>query len=238
MVREFAGRAALPALVVSVMAGVVAAQGPQQFAEAQQRNQAALRQYAWQSRTELRVEGEVKQVRLEQVRFDLDGRLQKTAIGGGAPQAEASSRPGPPGPAGALKKRVVAKKKEEFQDMLADLGRLAESYAHLSPERLKAFGARAVITPGQGIETGSVRIAGHDVAMPGDRMTAWVDGAGQAMRRVEIATFYEGAPVSIAADYRQLENGLTYQARSVLRYPARGVEVTVETFDYARPSTY
>lgn len=221
------------AAMLSVALVTVAAAQQREFAEAQQANQAALRQYAWQSRTELRVEGEVKQVRLEQVRFDIDGRLQKTVIGGGATAAD-SSRPGPPGPAGALKKRVVAKKTEEFQDMLGALATLAESYAHLPPDRLKAFAARSVITPGQGIESGSVRIQGRDLLKAGDQMTVWVDAAGQAMRRVEIATSYDGGAVTIAADYRRLDNGLSYQARSILRYPAKGVEVVVETFDYTR----
>ena len=61
---------------------LTAAAGPREFAEAQRANQLALRQYSWKSRTELKVNGESKQVRLEQVRFDLDGRLQKTVIGG------------------------------------------------------------------------------------------------------------------------------------------------------------
>jgi hypothetical protein len=237
MVRSYTHRQALSALVIGAAFGAVAfAQQQQQFAAALQANQSALRQYTWQSRTELRVEGEVKQVRLEQVRFDLDGRLQKTTIGGGTASADAA-RPGPPGPAGAVRKRVVAQKKEEFQQMLAELGALAESYAHMTPARMSAFATRAVITPGQGIETGSARIQGRDVVIPGDRMTIWIDPIGSAMRRIEIATFYEGRPVSIAADYRRLENGLTYQARSTLRYAEKGVEVAVETFDYARSAT-
>lgn len=236
MGRAFTRRCAAALLAIAASLSVAAAQGQGRFAEAQQKNQAALRQYSWQSRTELRVEGEVRQVRLEQVRFDLDGRLQKTVIGGGTPAAE-SSRLGPPGPAGALKKRAVARKKEAFQDMLDDLAALAESYAHLSPERLQAFGARAMMTQGQGLETGSVRLQGRDIARPGDGLTAWIDPASFAMRRVEITTFYEGSPVTITADYRRTDTGLTYQARSTLRYPAKAVEVVVETFDYTRALT-
>ena len=232
MTRSLVHPLASTALALATLGTAVGAQ-QREFVEAQQANQAALRQYAWQSRTELRVEGEVKQVRLEHVRFDIDGRLQKTVVGGG-PIAAEPSRSGPPGPAGALKQRVVAKKKEEFQDLLSELASLAESYAHLPPERMKVFGARAVITPGQGVETGSMRIQGRDVRMPGDQMTVWIDPGGSVMRRVEIAASHDGRPVSIAADYRRLEDGLTYQARSVLRYPARGVEVVVESFDYTR----
>lgn len=224
-----------PSAVVALAALTLVAQaGAQQreFAEAQQANQTALREYSWQSRTELRVNGEVKNVRLEHVRFDIDGRLQKTAIGGAAPAAD-SSRSGP-GPAGALKRRVVAKKQEEFKDMLGALATLAESYAHLSPDRMKAFVAGSVITPGQGIDSGSVRIQGRDLLSVGDQMTVWIDPKGFALRRVEISTRYDGGSVSVVAEYRRLDSGLSYPARSTLRYPSKGVEVVTETFDYTR----
>ena len=168
MFRSLIDTCATTALVLAVAFTAVTAAQQKEFAEAQQANQAALRQYSWKSRTELKVDGEIKQVRLEQVRYDIDGRLQKTLIGGS--QAPEASRPGPPGPARAIKKQIVEKKKEEFKDMLGDLAALAESYAHLSPERMKAFAARAAVTKGQGIETGSVRIQGRDVQAMGDQI--------------------------------------------------------------------
>ena len=52
------------------------------FAEPQQQNKEALLAYTWQSRTEIKLKGESKNVKVEQVRYDLDGSLQKTAIAG------------------------------------------------------------------------------------------------------------------------------------------------------------
>lgn len=236
MFRSMTRVTAAAALAAGCVLGSAVAAQQKEFVDAQQANRAALRHYTWKTRTELKVEGETKQVRLEQVRYDLDGQLQKTVIGGGAAAAE-PARPDPPGPAGGLRKRVVARKQAEFKDMLGDLAALAESYAHVPPERLKAFAARATITKGEGIETGSIRIQGRDVLAMGDRMTVWIDPAASTMRRVEIVAAYEGWPVAIVADYRSLENGLTYQARSVLRYPEKGVEVVVESYDYALPGT-
>ena len=57
-------------------------------AEAQQENKAALREYTWQSRTEIKLKGESKNVKVEQVRYDLDGALQKTPIAGTDEQPE------------------------------------------------------------------------------------------------------------------------------------------------------
>ena len=47
-----------------------------------------------------------------------------------------------------------------------------------------------------------------------------------------VVALLEAKPVHIAAGYRSLDNGLTYQARSVLRYPDKQLNLTVENFDY------
>jgi hypothetical protein len=52
------------------------------------------------------------------------------------------------------------------------------------------------------------------------------------MRRVEITTALDAKPVHLVADYRSLDNGLTYQARAVLRYPDKQMDLTVENFEY------
>jgi hypothetical protein len=113
-----------------------------------------------------------------------------------------------------------------------DLATLAGSYAHLPPDRLQAFATGASITKGQGIETGSLRIQGRGVLAVGDEMVVWVDPATFMMRRVEITAALDAKPVHLVADYRGLESGLTYQARSVLRYPDKQLDLTVENFGY------
>jgi hypothetical protein len=223
----------LALLLLSSLASVAALAGApqhQEFMKAQRANAAALREYTWKSRTELSLKGETRNVRLEQVRYDLDGRLQKTQIGGGGqPQDPGSGRARSGGP---LRQRVIAKKQEEFRDLMNDLAALAESYAHLPPDRLQAFATHATFTKGQGIETGSVRIDGRSVLRAGDEMVVWIDPVSAMTRRVEIRTTLESKPVHLVADYRSLENGLTYQARSVLRYPDLQLNLTVENFDY------
>ncbi len=214
------------ALVVALGATVSAQQ--REFVDAQRANAEALRSYIWKSRTELKLEGEIVNVRLEQVRYDFDGRQQKTQIGGSTPSSEAGGRRA----GGPIRNRVVAKKKEEFKELMGDLATLAGSYAQLPPETLKTFAARATITKSQGIDGGSLRVQGRGVLSATDEMTVWIDPAKFMIRRVEVTTALEGKPVFITADYRSLENGLTYQTRSILRYPDKQLDVAIENFDY------
>jgi hypothetical protein len=234
MIETIRHRTAATGLLIGVVLATAAAGQQREFAAAQQVNHAALREYSWKSRTALKLAGEVKQVRLEDVRYAFDGQLQKTVIGGG-PVAE--DGPGRGGPVGRVKARVIARKKAELKDMLAELAALGESYAHASPERVKSFAARATISKGQGLETGSVRVQGRDLLVSGDEMTAWIDPVSHALRRVSIATTYDAHPITIVVDYRTLDTGLTYAARSALAYPAKSIEVIVDTFDYERTVT-
>src|SRR5690242_14177756 len=75
--------------LVAPSSAIVFAQdkGQPSFAESQKANAQALRQYSWKSRTEIKVKGESKNVKVEQVRYDANGTLQKTPIG--APPAAA-----------------------------------------------------------------------------------------------------------------------------------------------------
>lgn len=214
------------ALALLVALGAAASAQQREFVEAQRANADALRSYTWKSRTELKLEGEIVNVRLEQVRYDFDGRLQKTQIGGSTASTESGGRGGP------LRKRVVAKKKEEFQNLMSDVAALAGSYAHLPADTLRTFFARATITRPQGIEGGGVRVQGRGVLSPTDEMTILIDPTTFMIRRVEVTSALEGKPVFITVDYRSLESGLTYPTRSLLRYPDKGLDVTVEHFEY------
>jgi hypothetical protein len=200
-----------------------------EFVQAQQANAAALREYTWKSRTELSLKGEVKSVTLEQVRYDLDGRRQKTRIGGSSEPAADRFDP-LARPDGPVRRIVAAKKKAEFEDLMHDLSALAGSYAHPSLETLHAFARQAERT--KTIEAGLVRVQSRNLVVAGDSMIVWIDPLTSMIRRTEIATVLQGERVEVAVDYRSLSNGLTYQARTLLRYPSKRMALTIETYDH------
>jgi hypothetical protein len=200
-----------------------------EFVQAQQANAAALREYTWKSRTELSLKGDVKSVTLDQVRYDLDGRRQRTRIGGSAEPAAHRFDPLAP-PSGPVRRIVAAKKKAEFEDLMHDLSVLVESYAHPSLETLHAFARQAART--KTLEAGLVRVQGRNLVVTGDSVIVWIDPLTSMIRRAEIDTVLQGERVEVAVDYRSLPNGLTYQARTLLRYPSRRMALTVETYDH------
>lgn len=228
-----------PSLLLAAFAltlgSLASGQQKEQFAQAQKDNAAALRQYTWKTRTEIKMRGESKSVKLEQVRYDLDGKLEKTAIDGApAPAAkeEAGGRGGRRG--GKLKEKVIEKKKDEFAELLKNLGQLVGSYAHMPPDKMQAFAAGATLTPNQGDKKDQLLIQGKNVLQAGDTMSVWVDPKSYMFRAVEIQTSYEEKPVHFKGDFQPLTAGPTYSARSVLEYPDKEVELTVENYDYQK----
>jgi hypothetical protein len=217
------------ALFVALGYSFLLAQGATPFAEGQKTNAAALRKYSWTSRTELKLKGESKNIKLESVRYDLNGKLQKTPMG--APPA-AAPKPAPGGRGSRVKAKVIENKKEEFAEMMQGLGQLVASYGQLPPDKLQAFKSTATTGRGDGAMQGTAQIQGANVLEPGDSVTIWIDPATQMMRRVEIRTIYEKKPATLVADYRSIPNGPTYTARTVLTYPEKNVELTVDNYDH------
>jgi len=217
------------------LASVLFGQHKEQFAQAQKENSAALKQYTWKSRTELKLKGESKNVKLEQVRYDIDGKLQKTNIDAPATE-QAEQQKGRRGRRGQgrVKDKIVEKKKGEFAELMQGLGQLASSYAHMSPEAMQKFAQNAGIGQGEGPLQGTVQIRSGDVLQPGDAVSVWVDPTSYLMRQVEIQSAYDGKPVTVLVEFQRAADGPSYPARSTLSYPDKEIDLIVENNEYER----
>jgi hypothetical protein len=200
------------------------AQVAEQFTQTQRENALALRKYEWKSRVEVRREGETKSSQLFLMRYGADGNLQRTLIEGTQP-SEAPRMP--------LKRIIVKKKTREFQETVAELSALAQSYANLSPERMQALLASAnVITPVAG-PSDALQVEAKNVLKTGDLLTLWIDSGTHQQRKVEIRTFLDDHPVTVVSEFRSLPQGPTYAARVVAEYPRERMQLVTDAFDVA-----
>ncbi len=217
---------AAPILTLMLLSALVAqdpAQLKEMFAHSQQQNAQALRQYTWKSRNEVRKNGESKSTQLFLMRYDALGNTQKSQIGGSASQAM---------PKGPLMGHIAQKKKEDFMELIHDLGEQVKAYSYLSPEKMQAFLASATITAK--MDQGIVQIQGGNILQRGDAMSIWLDAKTHQQRRVEIITFRENNPVKAVIEFNDLPTGPTYMARTVVDYPKDAVQLMTENFDYER----
>jgi hypothetical protein len=199
-------------------------QQDQKAAQAFKQNSMALRQYTWKSSSQIRKEGEVKGTKLFMSRYASDGTLVQVLLN------ETSANL----PKFGIRGMVAKKKKEEAQELIAALQQLAKSYGELPPAKMQEFMTRAKVTLETNAPQPLLRLEAEGVLQPGDSMVVWIDANTRRQRRVEIKSSYEANPVRIVSEFKDLPNGPTYMARSVLDYVREELTLTVENFDYQR----
>jgi hypothetical protein len=199
---------------------------PQQVAATVKANAQELKSFSYQQRMQLQLKGETKKITLNLMTYDMYGNLQKTLL---------SEQPAEAPPSGGrLKRRVVAKKKGEFHDMMEDIAALVKSYTVIPPDQLRAALKQSSLTQGQGDMQGAFQVQMQNVNQQGDSITIWIDQSAMLFRRAVIATTYEKNPVTTTANYAMLPSGQVYMAQAILNYPKKQVVVQIDNSNYQR----
>jgi hypothetical protein len=208
-------------------AGVVLAQTPdpasmaRQYAVNARENATLMRQYIWQMRVEITLKGNTKPAQLYQMRFDADGKPQKTLLT--QPQEEKKGR--------GVRGRVKANKIEDFQEWAGKLAELVKGYMAPTPGTMMDFYAKAVLSSSP---DGTVQISAGDFIQKGDKATYWLDKETKIPRRFAFETALDGDAVSGQVEFGQVEGGPQYAARITVEVPSKKVAAKIENFNYQR----
>jgi len=201
---------------------MVHAQQDQKLAQAMKQNSLALRQYSWKSQTQIRKDGEVKATRVYMNRYAADGTVVQLLL------EESSAKL----PKFGIRGMVAKKKKEEAMELIDALQRFARSYGELPPAKMQEFMTRATVTLETRAPQPLLRLESGNVLQPGDSMVVWVDANTRRQRRIEINSSFDAKPVRIVTEFKDIANGPTYMARSVVDYPHEELTLTIENFEY------
>ena len=194
----------------------------QQFGQGAKANAAALKRYSWKMRVGVTLKGDPKPAKVFQMRFDADGKLQKTALTQDAPQQKQRG----------VKGRIVAKKTAEMKEYAGDLADLCKGYLAPSPALLQSFFAIVQSAPGP---DGFVQLFAEGVISPGDKLVYEIDPKTQAIHRVLFHAALEGDPVDGAVEFAIVPGGgPSYAARTTVKAPAKKLTATIENFEYVR----
>lgn len=201
---------------------MVHGQQDQKLAQVMKQNSLALRQYTWKSQTQIRKEGELKSTRVFMNRYAPDGTVVQLQI------EETSAKL----PKFGIRGMVAKKKKEEAMQLVEALQRFARSYGELPPAKMQEFMTRATVTLETRAPQPLLRLEAANVLQPGDEMVVWLDANTRRQRRIEINSSFDAKPVRIVTEFKDIVNGPTYMARSVLDYPHEELTLTIENFEY------
>ena len=176
-------------------------------------NSKQMKTYQWKQRTTVFRKGNPLEPKIEELRFDASGQIQRITL-----SQPAGKKMGP------LRARKAAEVKESVQEVM----QLAAQYAH--PQQLSRAIQKAEIWEGPG----ALRLQARSVILPIDEMTIQVDGATYLATKIDCKTQHEGNPVAIAIDYQQLPNGPSMVTRMTVQIPNEHIVVHVESYDFVR----
>lgn len=223
---------AAPCLILGVPQSALAQQTPAeatavkaaQITEARKKNAALMRQYTWDSRTELIEGGTIKDNRLELVHYAPEGTLQRSLLNDSGASL----------PRGFLRRAVAENRKKELEGYLTGLRQLLDQYTLAATGKVLDFMTSAMPTGPDA--AGLLQMTGNNVVVPGDSLTVSTDPRTLQTRRVQVNSSYQGNPVQLTATFNTIPSGLTYMAYAEVTVPAKQMSVQVQNFNYTRPN--
>ena len=189
---------------------------------ARRANAALMRQYSWTSRTEVIDQGQVKDLRLDTVNYGPGGQLQRTIM----------NDQSAPLPMGFLRRRIAEDERTKVEQYLVGLRELLEQYTLPTAGKVQDFMNRATATGPDAC--GLFELTGQNVVYPGDTFTLWVNPKARHPQRIQVASSFQGDPISLTATFKTLPTGLNHVAFAEVIVPAKQLSLQVQNFDYNR----
>ncbi len=216
-------------LAVLAAASAISAQVPNaelamKIVQGRKDNAAKMKNYTWNSRTELVRDGKTVDIRIDQVMYGPDGNLLRTLINNDSFTH----------PKGLLFRRMIEQsKKEEMEKYLKGLRGLLDQYTLPTAGKVVDFMAAANVQFTSGPDgTPLLKIEGSGVVVPGDTLTIWADGSTHQMRKVQITTTYEGGMANVTASYKTLASGLTIMNLAEVELPDKNMSLQIHNYDF------
>ena len=187
---------------------------------ARQKNAALMKQYSWNSRTEILDNGAVKDIRIDQVMYGPGGQLQKTILND-QPSAM---------PRGFLRKRIAEKEKAKMEKYLKSLQHVLDEYTLPTSGKIIDFISQATITAPDA--NGMLTITGNNVVQPGDTITMTILASTRQPRSMSITTSFEQDEVTVSATFKTLNSGLNHVGYAEVNVPMKNLTLQVQNYDY------
>lgn len=195
------------------------------FSKAQTKNLGSLKKYSWKNRMEMREQGGPATVDLNLIRFDSDGKVQKTRIGGTPP----------PAPKPGLRGRSQRRKIEQRKQMAEKIANLVRSYAlPATTGTLVDFFEKAVILQGTGEMKGNFNLQGGKYLKPGDKVTLWLDSLTNMPEKMRFQTNLDNTSVEGEITYSLLKDGTYYPQKTVVKIPDKKLQAVIENFNFTK----
>ena len=191
-------------------------------------SQQQLHSYQWIESTTLTIDGKAKEPKQSLCSYSADGHLIKKPMGGsGEPQISG----------GPLKKHIIRKKVEEFQEEMAEVSSLTALYLPLNNGRLRdALHTRRVDYEHE--QGAGFTVIVSDYAKPGDQLRITLNPDSLQIQRIVVQTYFDSPRDTLTADVRfsELADGTVYPSVTTINATGKKLQIATVSSDFSRPA--
>lgn len=202
-----------------------------QIAQTRRANGALMHHFAWNSRVEVVINGQVKDTKIEQLSYDSSGQLQTLLL-----NDQKASRTYLPTPIGFLRKAIAEDKEKEMVAFLTGLKGMLGQYTLSTAGKILDFMTTATATGPNA--NGLLQLTGNNVVVPGDNLTLLVNPWTQHVTQMMVNTSFQGAPAQLTATFETLpgpvNGGLNYVSFAEVTVPSKQLSVQVQNYNFNR----
>jgi hypothetical protein len=198
----------------------------EQIKQASAANKQALAKYTWQEQQTISLKGEVKKTTIYQVSTGPDGTQQKTEI---------SSTPAAAPPSGGkFKQKIIAKKKEEYQEYGEQIADLAKQYSHPDPQAMQQAYQKGNVSLQMGGAAGTVSLVFKNYLKPSDSMTIVFNTQDKGIQAINVSSYLTDPSdaVTESVQFAKLPSGVNHVATVQVNGVAKQLGVNIQNSNY------
>ena len=196
------------------------------------KNKQALAQYTWKEQVIISLKGEQKKTQNFQVRMGSDGKPQKTSLDQPQQQAQDAG-----GRGGRFRERVVAKKKEEYEDYAEQMKVLAQQYIPPDKDAIQAAYAKGNVsfTPSAG-SPNEIKIVIQNYVKPGDSMTIFFNKEQKQISSIKIASYMDDPSdgMNLSVQFSSLPDGASHVSSVNMDGVKKQLGIATQNSDYQK----
>jgi hypothetical protein len=192
--------------------------------ESMAKNKQALASYSWNEQVTISLKGQEKKQEHFQVRLGPDLKPQKTSLD-----------PPPDAPSGGrLKRHVVAKKTEEYQEYADQMKALAQQYVPPDKDLLQQAFAQGNISLGAAGAPGEIQLVIKNYLKSGDSMTLVFDKTQKEVLRIQIASYMNDPKdaMNLTVGFSRLPDGTNHVSNLAIDGVSKQLNIAIQNANY------
>lgn len=189
-------------------------------------NKQLLAQYTWVEQVTISLKGEQKKQEHFQVRLGPDGQQQKQSL---------DPPPAPPEHEGRLKKRIIEKKTDEYEDYANQIKALIQQYVPPDKDMIQqAYQAGNVMVGPQPGVPGQYRLVISNYIKQGDNMTLVMDRTQKNLVSVTIATYLNDPSdaVNVSVQFAPIPGGPNHVSAETINGVSKQLTIAIQNSNY------